>query len=118
MTTKHAPGNGDIIDLEPTVAHLPDQTFQQTARHHVDLVKGVGASLTTETQSLRRKRIGQAALVLTILYAVLSLWYLFSHGAENDWQAVPRFAVRFLLTATVAAIVPSRLTLAPGLLKF
>jgi eukaryotic-like serine/threonine-protein kinase len=108
----------DVIELEPTVEmKLLDPTGgwtagSDTSRPGVAMVAGSLASLAGEIGSLRRRRIGAAALFLAVGSSILFLWSFIGFDLGN----VAGFthilgAIRIVLAATVACLLLSRLTL-------
>jgi serine/threonine-protein kinase len=108
--------DGDVIALEPTISPEAGSVPPPSGQGRVDLVVGAGESLTTETHTLRRKRLGYAAVFLAIFYGVLSLWNVLTRESVL-WYIAPPFALRFLLAALVAGVVLSRITLSAAAVK-
>ncbi|WZO98606.1 serine/threonine-protein kinase [Isosphaeraceae bacterium EP7] len=97
----------DVIDLEPTVSAGPavgadDILPSQPSGAAVELVRGGAASLTTETDDLRRSRLASAAVFLAILFASLLLWSIPSITVDV-WLRPVSMLARFLIAAGVAA---------------
>jgi len=101
--------NDDLIELEPTVqveiASVPE------ARAGVGLVEGSVASLAGKIHTLRRRRLGSAALFLAVACGVLFLWFLFTAN-DMPWLVLVLMAVRLAVAAGVAAILLGRMALA------
>jgi serine/threonine-protein kinase len=111
----HSPVDDDLVELEPTIqlelANAP--THHRPAHSSYSLAEG---SLTGETNALRRRRLGAAALFLAIVGAVLILWHISSisqdidriHAATLAWTM--RFA-RLIIAGVTAAVLLSRIQL-------
>ena len=66
----------ELIDLEPSIELEVASSPHGRPGMGVGLVQGSFASLSREIHSLRRRRLGSAALFLTAVFAVLFLWSL------------------------------------------
>lgn len=105
MPAANDPRDADIIDLEPTIQL---ERGPAPAADGVALVQGTIASFSAETGSLRRTRIGAAALLFTIVYFVLFIWNI-TDWAETVTIAWPIMILRFLLSAAVLGLILSPL---------
>jgi serine/threonine-protein kinase len=109
---------GEVIDLEPTIrvdrAELwaaADPSAHST-RPGVALVEGSVASLTSETDALRRKRLLASAVSLAVIYAVVLVWVFASDNPGTLTVEGSRFslrvgllALRCVLAAAVAGLL-------------
>jgi eukaryotic-like serine/threonine-protein kinase len=103
----------ELVDLEPSIEL---ETVRSPERRHgvgVGLVQGSFASLSREIHSLRRRRLGSAALFLTVVFAVLFLWSFFGKTTDH-WLVSLMIILRFLIAAACAGVIVSRLSLTPG----
>ncbi len=73
--------DGDLIDLEPTMQMRAHRRLAAARGAGVGLVDGSLASLSGEIDTLRRRRLGAAALFLTVACGALFLWFAFT---SND----------------------------------
>jgi serine/threonine-protein kinase len=101
--------NDDLIDLEPTM-QFERSDSSPVGGAGVGLVEGSFASLTGEINSLRRRRLGAAALFLTVVFAVLFVWSLVGHRIDH-WLVVFMVFLRFAIAAACAAVILSKITL-------
>jgi len=85
-------------------------------RGNVALVQGPVESLRGKTDSLRRTRVGAAALVFTIIYAVLFLWNLSLLKADMTTVWVLMVS-RFIFSAAIGCLLISPLPLKPKEVK-
>ena len=76
----------------------------------VGLVQGSFASLSREIHSLRRRRLGSAALFLAAVFAVLFLWSLFGNTTDH-WLVTLMMFLRFAIAAACAGVIVSRISL-------
>jgi hypothetical protein len=104
--------NDDLIELEPTM-HFDRVDASAAACAGVGLVEGSFASLAGEINSLRRRRLGAAALFLTVVFVVLFLWTLVGHRIDH-WLVVTMVLLRLLIAAACAGLILSRISLTPG----
>jgi hypothetical protein len=104
--------NDDLIELEPTM-HFDRVDASAAAGAGVGLVEGSFASLAGEINSLRRRRLGAAALFLTVVFVVLFLWTLVGHRIDH-WLVVTMVLLRLLIAAACAGLILSRISLTPG----
>jgi eukaryotic-like serine/threonine-protein kinase len=105
----------DVIDLEPTTAlQSPfaagenDHTEPAYATRHsapVALVEGSLASLAGETSTLRRSRVGAAALFLAVAYGILLLWILFTRDNLGHGFVWVMMGGRFVLATSIAVLL-------------
>jgi eukaryotic-like serine/threonine-protein kinase len=79
----------------------------------VGLAKGTIGSLSRETHSLRRRRLGSAALFLSGVCAVLLVWNLFTKDTDH-WLVTLMIFSRFAIAAACAGIIASRVSLSAG----
>jgi len=105
--------NDDLIELEPTMQFEPGGLPEARSGAGVGIVEGSLASLAGEIHSLRRRRLGSAALFLTVVFAVLLVWSLFGHQVDH-WLVTLMVCLRFLIAATCAGLMISRINLTPG----
>jgi serine/threonine-protein kinase len=125
-TTREAP-EIELIELEPTVslgAIQPSPGAAPTQSQPgagVVLVEGSIASLTSETETLRRRRLAAAALVLTAAYCVNAVWSLASwlQGSRMAGEAViwVPMGLRILLAATVLGLLLSPFSATAGRIR-
>jgi eukaryotic-like serine/threonine-protein kinase len=107
----------ELIDLEPSIE------LEVPGRPHggegigVGLVHGSFASLTREIHSLRRSRLGSAALFLAAVFAVLFLWSLFGKTTDH-WLITVMMILRFVIAAACAGVIVSRISLTPGQIQW
>lgn len=86
----------------------------QSAIGPVSLVVGNRPSLDEEVHSLRRQRLASAACVLSIAYALVFVWNLYSafDGRSERYSLIPiLFGVRFGLVFSLAAFLLSPIRL-------
>jgi serine/threonine-protein kinase len=105
--------NDDLIELEPTMQLELAGPAGARAGAGVGIVEGTAASLATEMHTLRRRRLGAAALFLTVVFGVLLLWNLFGHQVDH-WLVVLMICLRFLIAAACAGLILSQVDLTPG----
>jgi tRNA A-37 threonylcarbamoyl transferase component Bud32 len=116
--------DAEVIELEPTIAFGLQPVgvateFAASPRGgrtspHVALVEGSLASLEGETATLRRRRVAAAALFLSVAYAVLFLWVLFTRDDLGHWFVLAMAGVRFALATAVGVILMGKLSLSRG----
>src|SRR5947209_1168852 len=70
--------DGDVIDLEPTVAVDLGASVGPRPSARVGLVEGSLASLAGETHELRRRRLLEAAAFLAATFGTLLVWVFVS----------------------------------------
>ncbi len=103
----------ELIDLEPSIelelAHAPNRG----PAFGVGLVRGSFASLSREIHSLRRRRLGSAALFLAAVFAVLFFWSFFAKATDH-WLVTLMLFLRFAIAAACAGLIVSRISLAPS----
>ncbi len=104
----------DVIDLEPSM-ELDTAAGSGDSRPGIDIGQSHGSagSLTRETQSLRRRRLGSAALFLAAAFLVLFLWSLLAGGTDH-WLVSFMLFLRFAIAAACAGVIVSRIGLSPG----
>jgi tRNA A-37 threonylcarbamoyl transferase component Bud32 len=98
----------DLIDLEPSL----ELELASPADHRAGggVAQATAGSLARETHSLRRTRLGSAALFLTVVFAILFLWSLF--GTQPDhWFVSLMMFVRFAIAAACAWLCMSGVSL-------
>jgi serine/threonine-protein kinase len=109
------PSGEELIELEPTMTmQLLGGTESRGAG--VGLVEGSFASLAGEINTLRRRRLGAVALFLTVATTLSFFWFVFT---ANDMPAIVLFLIglRFVIAASVAGMLVSRMSLAPSHVK-
>jgi serine/threonine-protein kinase len=129
-TTKDLLPGGDVIELEPTIRVDRAELWagDDSGSYHpgpaVAIVEGSLASLTGETETLRRRRLFAAAIFMTAAFAVLLVWVFASDNpatltAEGSRYSlrVGLIALRCLLAAAVAGLLASELPLSPRQLR-
>jgi serine/threonine-protein kinase len=102
----------DIIDLEPSIAILPEEPSPRTGEHsaHVALQVGTMPSQSSELAELLRSRLRAVALFVLLVNLVLGLWNLGT--TENVPWAIPAImATRVVLSLAVIGLMSSPLTL-------
>jgi serine/threonine-protein kinase len=121
-TTDERP-DAEVIELEPTMMReLAEPSAGRASASHppqagaaVALVEGSLASLAGETHSLRRNRLGAAALFLALALGVVFLWSLFGFDlGRSTWLAWTMVGLRCAIAAAVAGLLLSRLDLTRG----
>jgi len=105
--------NDDLIELEPTMQFELGSAMEIRSGAGVGIMEGSLASLAGEIHTLRRRRLGAAALFLTAVFAVLFVWSLFAHRPEH-WLVTLMVCLRFLIAAGCAGLIMSRISLTPG----
>jgi serine/threonine-protein kinase len=105
--------NDDVIELEPTMQFELLGPTEERAGARVGIVEGSVASLASEIHTLRRRRLGSAALFLAVVFAVLLCWSFFGHQVDH-WLVVLLMCLRVLIAAGCAALILSRIELTPG----
>jgi len=105
--------NDDLIELEPTMQFEPAGVAEARSGAGVGIVEGSLASLASEIHTLRRRRLGSAALFLTVAFAVLFVRSLFGHQVDH-WLVTAMVCLRFLIAAACAGLMISRINLTPG----
>jgi hypothetical protein len=103
----------DFIDLEPTMQFEVAEVHGRQAGAAVETAEGGAGSLTGETASLHRRRLGAASLFLSAVFLVLFFWSLLSHPAGH-WLMPLAASVRFTIAAVCAALVLSRIAWSSG----
>jgi hypothetical protein len=118
-TTEELP-DAEVIELEPTKQlTVPEPwtvrgsaSFQPQSEVPVALVEGSLTSLAGEISSLRRRRLGAAALFLAAAFGVWFLWSLFGVNlGASAWIAWTTVGLRCAIAAAIAALLFSRLDL-------
>ncbi len=121
MSTTDELSDEDTFDREPTTEmklvepSTAGASSSDLSGPGVGLVAGSRASLATEIDSLRRKRIGAAALFLAAGSGIVFLWSFF--GLDLGGSAMLSHvlgALRFFLATAVAVLLLSRLALTAG----
>jgi hypothetical protein len=113
--------DAEVIDLEPTMAlsapfaagdnDPADPTLATRQSAPVALVEGSLASLTGETNVLRRRRVAAAALFLAFAYGVLFLWIVFTRDDLGHGLIWLMMGGRFVLATSIAVLLLGRFTL-------
>jgi eukaryotic-like serine/threonine-protein kinase len=103
----------ELIDLEPSIELEAVSAPESRPGFEVGLVRGSFASLSREIHSLRRRRLGSAALFLAAVFAVLLLWSLFGKTTDH-WLVVLMLFLRFAIAAVCAGVIVSRVSLTTG----
>ncbi len=110
--------DAEVIELEPSaplsVAEPWTVRGSASSLPGIDVAPAEGspASLARETSSLRRRRLASTALLLTVTYAVLGAWHLFS-GASTPPPIWILLVSRFLIAAAITGVLWSALPLSP-----
>jgi serine/threonine-protein kinase len=112
MSTTHELPDAEILDLEPTAAF---QVEWEGADPLAEPGQGIALKdgsttigLFNETEALRKTRLGAASLLLTVVYAILTVWS-FAWGSKGVPVIPILGACRFLLAAGVLAALLSPL---------
>lgn len=115
MATTENQVDSDVIELEPTIAgvgfdSLGDPYRQSAADAAVALVPGAPPTVTGENNTLLRRRLAGAALILAVMYTLLFAYNFFKFGIyfQQVWHLI---AARSLIAAGIAAILMSPLQL-------
>ena len=103
----------EVIDLEPSLELEVASSAERRPGIDVGLVKGSAGSLSRVMHSLRRRRLGSAALFLTAVYSVLFMWSLLGDGT-GQWIISMMMFLRFAIAALCAAVIVSNISLTPG----
>ncbi len=103
----------DAIDLIPTLTFAELGAGPRSAAPAVGLVEGTGASLAGEINSLRRRRLGAAALFLAVVFGLLIFWSLTLRHTDH-WLVTTMICLRFVIAAGCAGLILSRIELTPG----
>jgi hypothetical protein len=103
----------DLIDLEPSIELDVASSADLRPGIDVGLVHGSAGSLSREIHSLRRRRLGSAALFLAAVFLVLFLWSLLGGGTDH-WLITMMMFLRFAIAAGCAGLIVSRMSLTPG----
>jgi eukaryotic-like serine/threonine-protein kinase len=121
--------DAEIIDLEPTVLAAPvyhdpgaDALAAKAgprASARVAIVEGsVGGSLTGETSSLRRSRLGAASAFLTVAYAILLAWVLLARDDIGHRLVWVLMVARLAIAGGVTALVVRRAPMTAGQVRW
>jgi eukaryotic-like serine/threonine-protein kinase len=105
--------DGDEMDLVPTMTMALVAGASHSAPPAVGLVEGTGASLSSETHTLRRRRLGAAALFLAVVFGLLIFYSLTSRYTDH-WLITAMAFLRFVIAAACAALILSRIELTAG----
>jgi serine/threonine-protein kinase len=118
MSTTYESGalDNEVVELEPTIMYEPPGVAETREGPAVGLVAGSGASLSTEIRTLHRSRLGAAAVLLGLLYAVAFGWF-FTHGLESQGLVFPLMGLRLAIAGIVAVLCFSKMPLAPSQLR-
>ena len=103
----------ELIDLEPSLELEVVSSPEGVPGFEVGLVRGSFASLSREIHSLRRSRLGSAALFLAAVFAVLFFWSFFVKATDH-WLVTLMLFLRFAIAAACAGVIVSRISLTPG----
>ena len=109
--------DSELIDLEPSIELEVASSAPGRPGKSVGLVQGSVGSLSREIHSLRRRRLGSAALFLSAVFGVLFLWSLFAAQADH-WLVALMMFLRFAIAAACAGLVMSRVSLNPGQVRW
>jgi serine/threonine-protein kinase len=118
-TTDEAP-DAEVLELHPTITMelAPPSAASRWGGPAVALAEGSMASLAGEIGTLRRSRLGAAALFLAVALGIFLLWSLF--GIElggSPWVAWTTLALRCAVAGAVAGLLLSQYPLTHGQLK-
>jgi eukaryotic-like serine/threonine-protein kinase len=102
----------ELIDLEPSLELEAVSSPESVAGLEVGLVRGSFASLSREIHSLRRSRLGSAALFLAAVFAVMFFWSLLVKATDH-WLVTLMLFLRFAIAAACAGVTISRISLTP-----
>ncbi len=105
--------DGDEMVLVPTMTMALVAGASRSAVPAVGLVEGTGASLSSEMHTLRRRRLGAAALFLAVVFGLLIFYSLTSRSADH-WLVTTLVFLRFVIAASCAALILSRIDLTAG----
>jgi serine/threonine-protein kinase len=104
------------IELEPTISTAASTSPSTSKSFHMELAKGPMASLTTETDTLRRQRLLAAAVFLAAALGLLCSWVFVSDNPGTLTAEGSRFslrvgfiALRCLLATAVAGLLASEI---------
>jgi hypothetical protein len=100
----------DLIDLEPSIELDVASSADLRPRVDVGLVQGSAGSLSREIHSLRRRRLGSAAIFLAAAYLVLFLWSVLTDGTDHLFISSMTF-LRFAIAAVCAGLIVSSISL-------
>jgi eukaryotic-like serine/threonine-protein kinase len=103
----------DLIDLEPSNERDVGSSADVRTGIDVGLVQGSAGSLSREIHSLRRRRLGSAALFLATVYLVLFLWSVLWGGSDH-WLVSFMMFLRFAIAAGCAGLIVSSVSLTRG----
>ena len=117
----------EVIELEPTMtmdliepgAATATGSFQRRPGPAVAMVEGSLASLVGETNTLRRRRLGAAALFLAVAFGIGLVWNISGLGIDRGGLAsltLTTVGLRCAIAAALAGLLLSRvpLTHRPG----
>jgi serine/threonine protein kinase len=107
----------ETIDLQPAIDRDLTGSANDGIGVGVELVHGGFASLSREIHPLRRRRLGAAALFLSVISCVLFLWSLFGTSTDH-WLVTLMLFLRFAIAATCAAVVMSHINLTAGQVRW
>jgi eukaryotic-like serine/threonine-protein kinase len=105
FTTEDNPAIPEVIELEPTMVATPalplagaaSQTYRTGPA--VGMVEGSLASLSGETDSLRKSRLLAASVFLAATYGLLCIWVFASDNPGTLAEDGSRFSLRVVLIA-------------------
>ena len=107
----------EIVDLEPSIELEVAGAPLGRPATGIGLVQGSQASLTREIDSLRRRRLGSAAIFLAAVFAVLFVWSLLG-VRTNHWLVSFMLILRCAIAAACAGVIVSRIVLTPGQVRW
>jgi serine/threonine-protein kinase len=107
MSTTDELPDAEVLELEPTIAMelaepgapVSASWFGRRPRAAVAIVEGSLASLTGETETLRRRRLLAAAVSLTAIFGLLLIWIFASDNPGTLTVEGSRFSLRVGLLA-------------------
>jgi serine/threonine-protein kinase len=98
------------IDLEPSLELEVAKTYPDRVSRGVGLVQGTTGSLSGEIHTLRRRRLGAAALFLAVVFGILFVWSLFDAQLDH-WLVTTMMFVRLLIAGVCAGLMMSKISL-------
>ena len=111
--TDQEPVDVDVIDLEPATDWEPGLAVPATSSDAMGLFGRGQASLSSETNALRRGRLTSAAVMLASAYALLFVWSVLTSEA-GLWVISLLLGLRLAIAAAAAAFLIGCPTLASG----
>ena len=110
QTSDYVVADDEVFDLEPTIQYERESSEGRGAG--VGIAEGSMGSMTGEVQTLRRGRLGSAALFLSVAYGVLFCW-MFAIVGRSGWLVTGLMGLRFTFATVVAIVLFSRAGLSP-----